>query len=395
MKETLYKLIAVVTLIPLILTGLLMAVPPAAVAQEEGPNGFGCPPPPPPVLNWWATCTQGGANPSNTDGVEGDITYLWHISSEGGTYEIPGSFPISETLTLDWNPLPIGETSVYVGWSAPWGGGGEQWLLSCPKPTPPSLTVNVDCDGHSVVIEPKEWPERVEATVAFTITHTLGKLYDEVSVGIDPGQGAIGTAALWPELLYGDVTIQWATNASWVNQPLKGEWQGKCNAACNQCCFSCGLKPEPGLICWDTNDDPLIVGDDKVRHLDCPWEETCVCPTCLLLEVEVEDLMVQANITHSTPVRYIQIDWGDDTPPYEGTGTRGITHEYEEKGTYQITAMVVGAKDIPYTSKACEQEVKVEPPEEPQFVPEWGTLALLGGGLSGLAGYVKLRLRKR
>jgi hypothetical protein len=32
---------------------------------------------------------------------------------------------------------------------------------------------------------------------------------------------------------------------------------------------------------------------------------------------------------------------------------------------------------------------------EEEFVPEWGTIALLGSGLMGMAGYASLRLRKR
>jgi WD40 repeat protein len=35
------------------------------------------------------------------------------------------------------------------------------------------------------------------------------------------------------------------------------------------------------------------------------------------------------------------------------------------------------------------------PPPEPEFVPEWGSIALLGSGLLGLAGYAGLRFRKR
>jgi hypothetical protein len=39
----------------------------------------------------------------------------------------------------------------------------------------------------------------------------------------------------------------------------------------------------------------------------------------------------------------------------------------------------------------CEPEVV----PEPEFVPEWGSIALLGSGLMGLAGYASLRWRKR
>lgn len=35
------------------------------------------------------------------------------------------------------------------------------------------------------------------------------------------------------------------------------------------------------------------------------------------------------------------------------------------------------------------------PPPEAEFVPEWGSIALLGSGLAGLAGYATLRWRKR
>jgi hypothetical protein len=35
------------------------------------------------------------------------------------------------------------------------------------------------------------------------------------------------------------------------------------------------------------------------------------------------------------------------------------------------------------------------PPPEEEFVPEWGSIALLGSGLMGLAGYASLRWRKR
>ena len=37
---------------------------------------------------------------------------------------------------------------------------------------------------------------------------------------------------------------------------------------------------------------------------------------------------------------------------------------------------------------------KVEVEEEAEFVPEWGSIALLGSGLAGLAGYASLRWRK-
>jgi hypothetical protein len=39
--------------------------------------------------------------------------------------------------------------------------------------------------------------------------------------------------------------------------------------------------------------------------------------------------------------------------------------------------------------------VPLPPPPEPEFVPEWGSIALLGSGLMGLAGYASLRWRKR
>jgi hypothetical protein len=39
--------------------------------------------------------------------------------------------------------------------------------------------------------------------------------------------------------------------------------------------------------------------------------------------------------------------------------------------------------------------VPLPPPPEPEFVPEWGSIALLSSGLMGLAGYASLRWRKR
>jgi hypothetical protein len=39
--------------------------------------------------------------------------------------------------------------------------------------------------------------------------------------------------------------------------------------------------------------------------------------------------------------------------------------------------------------------VPLPPPPEPEFVPEWGSIALFGSGLMGLAGYASLRWRKR
>jgi hypothetical protein len=87
-------------------------------------------------------------------------------------------------------------------------------------------------------------------------------------------------------------------------------------------------------------------------------------------------------------------DWASPVIWTDGDGVACFTYSSDVVGTEEIYAWIDYNEDGGYDN--------VEPYAGPvwkhwevEFVPEWGSIALLGSGLMGMAGYASLRLRKR
>jgi len=160
MKEILYRLIAVVTLIPLILTGLLMAAPPpTAVAQEEGPgSSFGCPPDwDKSSLSFTGSCsgdckeiTTQICNTGDGD-MAGTVAYeVWYKSTgnpKDGSQVGGGTVPAlkaGECATLTYAPTQPGNYKFKAYQRPGHPGTGELWSETCSITCPPPTCVEVD-----------------------------------------------------------------------------------------------------------------------------------------------------------------------------------------------------------------------------------------------------------
>jgi outer membrane protein assembly factor BamB len=114
-----------------------------------------------------------------------------------------------------------------------------------------------------------------------------------------------------------------------------------------------------------TNGDAAWVADLNVPNVVCPYEPR-----------------INAMDFTSTGILFGVMNCGAEDEPMHYLVT------IEESGNVNVIGRTVDRLDgIVF--------VPLPPPPEPEFVPEWGSIALLGGGLMGLAGYASLRWRKR
>jgi hypothetical protein len=91
----------------------------------------------------------------------------------------------------------------------------------------------------------------------------------------------------------------------------------------------------------------------------------------------------------TTADTWVHHEMCDDVPP--GAVTADFTLQGFMRQPWNIQ---VYFDSLYFDGWPCEAP-EPEPEPEEDFVPEWGSIALLGSGLMGMAGYATLRLRKR
>jgi YqxM protein len=216
-KEVVFKLIVVLTLLPLIISSFLAAQPPpVAVAQEEGPSSFGCPP------DWDKSSLQiSGACYKDDSSVKAEVcnvgdgdmadttTYeVWYKASgnpkdggiaPGGTGTVP-ALDSGECTTLSYTPSPctagnymfkVYQRPKHPGTGVLWS---EQCSLTCPPPVCQDVTPHEETTWG-------DWGECIEGWQTkegtyhwWTTDNYTGEVCDETFEPVEDEQEC------WPEM---------------------------------------------------------------------------------------------------------------------------------------------------------------------------------------------------
>ena len=286
----------------------------------------------------------------------------------------------SDTVVLGGGPLECGEPPRL-----------KISHVSCKEPCPSKV------EAHFRMVH---LPENVVdyGTISYSMTMPNGSVYNGTA-GFDgvTGDGAhyfehidiAGSANGVYDVTSGSVTLTFAGGQTLtINLDNPGPFEvtdcscppSGCNEPPSENGCEAGLIEYQGL-CRDTN---------------CPTESTCSCPdqtlgltSSLYCEESTGLWHLSKGISNlSTNRTYeVTIQVGSKTDhSYLGPGQSFSVEKTAKEGTILSWWIWVGGKVF-----AQGTEGPFGPCGEVPFVPEWSTLTLLGGGLSGLVGYIKRR----
>jgi hypothetical protein len=151
----------------------------------------------------------------------------------------------------------------------------------------------------------------------------------------------------------------------------------------NVSCCGNGIAFAAGEVLFHCNEDALHVLNQTtgeatlVADLTFPAYTIDECPA-----LEMRDPRINALDFSSGGVLFGSLNCGS-----RGQGPNYLVVVSADGVVTEVGETVAGLDGIVF--------VPPPPPPEEEFVPEWGSIALLGSGLAGLAGYASLRWRKR
>jgi hypothetical protein len=150
------------------------------------------------------------------------------------------------------------------------------------------------------------------------------------------------------------------------------------------CCGN-GIAFAAGEVLFHSNEDALHILNQTTGEATLVADHTFPAYTvdeCPVLEGDFPPLRINALDFSGAGLLFGSLNCGSG-----GGGPNYLVVVSEDGVVTEIGQTVDGLDGIAF--------VPLPPPPEPEFVPEWGSIALLGSGLMGLAGYASLRWRKR